>query len=115
MVLSQDQVNGSAFWRAIGEDCWSAGSSYTGQTTRASLQCVCRFRLSGEGRNKRSVLCVRENRPALVEEVVDAELDSTLHHPAERAVVVVHCVVDEKRIVESERLEWVGWCRNLGR
>ena len=56
-----------------------------------------------------------ENRPALVEEVIDAELDAALHDPAEGAVVVVHCVVDEEWVVESESFEWAGWCGNLGR
>ena len=41
-----------------------------------------------------------ENRPALVEEVIDAELDAALHDPAEGAVMVVRDTVHEEGAVE---------------
>ncbi len=42
-----------------------------------------------------------EYRSSLVEQQVDAELDTALDYPAERAVVVIGNVVDEKRIIEA--------------
>lgn len=38
MVLSQDQLKGSTFWRLYGEVSLSEGFSYTGMTTMANLE-----------------------------------------------------------------------------
>lgn len=49
-----------------------------------------------------------EDRPAFVEEVVDAEFDAGFDDPAEGAVVVVEDVVDEEGVVEAGE-SWFGW------
>lgn len=82
MVLNQDQVNGEEFWRSMEEDFWSSGSSYTGQTTRASLSRVELINIIREQRGWEGVLCMGKHRAPFVEEVVDAELDAALYYPA---------------------------------
>ena len=55
-----------------------------------------------------------EDRSSLVQQVVDAEFDTTLDDPSQGAIVMIYGVVNEERVVEAVLINfadyrWDAW------
>lgn len=56
---------------------------------------------------------MRENGASFVKKIVDAELDAAFDDPSKGPVVMIHDVVDQKRIIELKRCaRYGGHCRD---
>lgn len=103
-MLSHVQEKVLALGRLNGDDSWSAGSSYTGITTTPNLRSFVNYFFLHLGCGH--ALCMMEDRAALVQEQVDAELDATLDYPSQGAIVVVCGVIHQEWVVETVNIYW---------
>lgn len=55
-------------------------------------------------RERWDILGVCEDRTSLVQQIVNTELDASLDDPSKRTVMMIGDVVDQERIIESQRL-----------